>query len=135
MNPYILLGIYLKITISYLDIIYWGNWAFAFLLVNVSDWFIEKQMFDGDTMLTYSRYFSGSLQLDLFIAKGADTRSAYTGDTYVEGTYVEDTCLKDTCTNDVYIGNVCAGSIAAIKYLGICSQLFQILEVGLFGID
>ena len=110
-----------------LDAMYWDGWASASLLVNVSDVSIEKQMSDGNTMLTDSKCFPGLPWLLLTDAKsakaanigddcigGADvegicTRSVYTEGTCTGGTCTKGTCIRDTCLRGAGVGVVCVG--------------------------
>ena len=110
-----------------LDAMYWGGWASASLLVNVSDVSIEKQMSDGDTMLTGSECFPGlpwPLLTDAKGAKGADvgddriggadvggicTRGVCTEGTCTGGTCTRGACIRDTCLRGAGVRVVCVG--------------------------
>ena len=109
-----------------LDAMYWGGWASASLLVNVSDVSIEKQMSDGDTMLTGSECFPGlpwPLSTDSKGAKdadvgddcirGVDVGGICTRGVYTEGTYTRDACIRDTCLRGADVGVVCVGGACA----------------------
>ena len=88
-----------------LDAIYWGGWAFASLLINISDVFIKKQMFDEDTILTGSECFPGlpwAFSTNVKGAKGADIGDDCIGDTDVRGI-----CIRGVCTESTYIGDIC----------------------------
>ena len=109
-----------------LDAMYWGGWASASLLVNVSDVSIEKQMSDGDTMLIGSECFPGlpwPLLTDAKGAKGADIGDDCIGGANVgrictrgvctKGTCTRGACIRDTCLRGAGVGVVCVGGACA----------------------
>ena len=92
------------------------------MLVNVSDVSIEKQMSDGNKMLTGSKCFSGLLWPLLTDAKStnnadigddcirvADVRGICTRGVCIEGSYTRGACIRDTCLRGAGVGVVCIG--------------------------
>ena len=114
-----------------LDAMYWDDWAFASLLVNVLDVSIKKQMSNGNTMLTGSGCFPDlpwPLSTDAKGAKGADvgddcigganvrgicTRGVCTKGTCTRGACIRNTCLRGACVGVVFVGGVCTSNIYA----------------------
>lgn len=105
-----------------LDAIYQGGQVFVFLLINISNISIKKQISNRNIILTSFKYFLDLLQLlsiDAKSAKGANvedncienisvnTKDACNKKIYIKVTYIESTCIKNISIKDIYIKSAC----------------------------